>query len=332
MVTSYLLSSTLVPVLSVWLLKDRTGGNGHEGHASKPGFFSKVQDRFEKALTWVVAHRKVVVSLYLLATVGFVALVAPRLGRELFPRVDAGQFQLRARPPQGTKFELTRQVAEKTFDAITEAAGKDNVEITMGYVGSTPPQFVINSAYLWSRGPEDAMLRIGLKSGSTVGIFELQEKLREILPKKVGSWFREELVRLGVPEDQAEQRSKEIVFAFEPGDLISSTMSLGSPAPIEVVVSGRDLTQTGAFMEKIREELDKIEPLRDIQLQQTLHYPTVQVSIDRQRAGLSGVTARDVGNSLIAATYSSRYTTRNFWRDDSSGISYQVQVQVPAPR
>ena len=56
------------------------------------------------------------------------------------------------------------------------------------------------------------------------------------------------------------------------------------------------------------------------------------MTLDRERAGLSGVTARDIGESLIAATYSSRYTTRIFWRDDVSGNSYQVQVQVPPPR
>ena len=44
------------------------------------------------------------------------------------------------------------------------------------------------------------------------------------------------------------------------------------------------------------------------------------------------MTARDIGESLIAATYSSRYTSRNYWRDDVSGNSYQVQVQVPPPK
>ena len=329
MITSYLLSSTFVPVLSVWLLKAKEGGHGA---AEKPGFFSRVQDRFEGALEWVVAHRRVVVASYLAASVGFVVLVGPRLGRELFPRVNSGQMQMRVRPPAGTEFKLTTQVAERTFDVIAEVAGKDNVEITMGYVGATPPMFVINAAYLWSRGPEDAMLRVGLKEGSKIDVFELQEKLRIALPEKVGAWFRGELLRLGVPEDQADRRSKEIVYAFEPGDLISSTMSLGSPAPIEIVVSGRDLTQTGGFMEQVRGEVAKITSVRDVQLQQTLHYPTIQVAIDRERAGLSGVTAHDIGDSLIAATYSSRYTARNYWRDDVGGISYQVQVQVPGPK
>jgi multidrug efflux pump subunit AcrB len=85
-------------------------------------------------------------------------------------------------------------------------------------------------------------------------------------------------------------------------------------------------------MDKLRKEFDAIESLRDVQVQQSLHYPTVQVTLDRERAGLSGVTARDIGESLIAATYSSRYTARNYWRDDLSGNSYQVQVQVPPPK
>ena len=331
MVTSYLLSSTLVPVLCVWLLEHHRGAAdpGHDAAVARPGFFARFQDRFEKVVAWTVAHRRVVVLGYLIFSGIFLVGVGSRLGRELFPRVDAGQFQLRVRPPQGTKFELTRMVAQKTLDVIAEEAGAENIEITMGYVGATPPQFAINAAYLWSRGPDDSLLRVGLRDGSKVKIFELQEKLRTALPEKVGAWFRGELRRLGVEPEQIDRRLADLSFAFEPGDLIAETMSLGSPAPIEVVVTGRDLAESGAFMDKLRGEFDKIGSLRDMQLQQSLRYPTVQVAIDRERAGLSGVTARDIGNSLIAATYSSRYTSRNYWRDDASGTSYQVQVQVP---
>src|SRR5208337_5255861 len=167
-----------------------------------------------------------------------------QLGRELFPRVDTGQFQIRIRPSQGTHFELTSQVALKTLDVIAEEAGPKNVDITMGYAGANPPQFAINMAYLWSRGPDDSLLRIGLRDGSGVGIFELQERLRKVLPEKVGGWFREELLRLGLTPEEAQQRVDDLVFAFEPGDLISQTMSLGSPAPIEEVVRGRSMADS----------------------------------------------------------------------------------------
>ncbi len=333
MITSYLLSSTFVPVLSVWLLENRHGTHVHgDGPDAKPGFFARMRDRFERVVDWTVAHRRKVVLAYLLATGAVVVVVGSQLGRELFPRVDTGQFQLRVRPPEGTQYELTRQVAQKTLDVIADEVGPKNVEITMGYAGANPPQFTINMAYLWSRGPDDSLLRVGLREGSGVSIFALQERLRKVLPEKVGAWYRQELLKLGLTPRQVDQRLQDFTFAFEPGDLISQTMSLGAPAPIEVVVSGRNLADSSAYMDKLREQFDKIGPLRDVQIQQSLHYPAVQVTLDRERAGLSGVTARDIGQSLVAATYSSRYTSRNYWRDEASGNSYQVQVQVPPPR
>ncbi len=333
MITSYLLSSTFVPVLSVWLLENRHGTQGDgNGPASRPGFFMRVQRRYERVVSWTVAHRRVVVLAYLIATGVTIVAVGSQLGRELFPRVDTGQFQLRVRPPEGTHYELTRQVAQKTLEVVAEEAGRENIDITMGYAGGNPPQFTINMAYLWSRGSDDSLLRIGLREGSGVGIFALQERLRKALPEKVGTWFRAELQRLGLSTEEIENRLNDLIFAFEPGDLISETMSLGSPAPVEIVVSGRNMADSSSYMDKLREQFDRIASLRDMQIQQSLHYPAIQVNLDRQRAGLSGVTARDIGQSLIAATYSSRYTTRIYWRDESSGNSYQVQVQVPQPK
>ena len=100
-------------------------------------------------------------------------------------------------------------------------------------------------------------------------------------------------------------------------------MSLGAPAPIEVVVSGRNLADSSTYMDKLREQFDGIGSLRDVQVQQSLHYPTVQVTLDRERAGLSGVTARDIGESLIAATYSSRYTVAQ-----SSGATTSAAIRT----
>ena len=236
MITSYLLSSTFVPVMSVWLLENRKGTHGHgngngngNGTETRPGLFTRIQNGFEGVVVWTVAHRRKVVLAYLVATGTAVVVIWGQLGRELFPRVDTGQFQLRVRPPQGTHYELTRKVAQKTLEVIAEEAGPENIEITMGYAGANPPQFTINMAYLWSRGPDDSLLRVGLREGSGVDIFELQERLRKVLPEKVGPWFRQELLLLGLSREQADLRVADMVFAFEPGDLISETMSLGAP-------------------------------------------------------------------------------------------------------
>src|SRR5262249_46560391 len=58
-------------------------------------------------------------------------------------------------------------------------------------------------------------------------------------------------------------------------------------------------------------------------------YPTVDVSINREKARDAGIQAGTVGSALAPATSSSRFTLPNFWRDPASGIGYQVQVEVP---
>jgi multidrug efflux pump subunit AcrB len=60
-----------------------------------------------------------------------------------------------------------------------------------------------------------------------------------------------------------------------------------------------------------------------------LDFPTVDVNVDRERAGLLGVKMADVTRSLVAATTSSRFTVANFWADPKSGVSYNLQVQIP---
>ena len=155
MVTSYLLSSTFVPVLSVWLLENRHGTTrprrSRPMHDRVSSFGCKIdlkasssgRSRTGARWCWRTCWRPAPSW----------SSWASQLGRELFPRVDTGQFQLRVRPPQGTQYELTTQVAQKTLDVIADEVGPDNVEITMGYAGGNPPQFTINMAYLWSRGP-----------------------------------------------------------------------------------------------------------------------------------------------------------------------------------
>src|SRR5208283_3592285 len=52
------------------------------------------------------------------------------------------------------------------------------------------------------------------------------------------------------------------------------------------------------------------------------------VTIDRERAGVLGVTTADLSRSLTPATSSSRFTQPVYWAG-ANGVAYQVQVEVP---
>ena len=76
----------------------------------------------------------------------------------------------------------------------------------------------------------------------------------------------------------------------------------------------------------------KLGFLRDLQFAQELNYPTLDIDIDRERAGQFGLTMSDVVRSVVPATSSSRFTEPNYWRDPASGNAFQIQVQLPQNR
>src|SRR5207302_9860381 len=91
---------------------------------------------------------------------------------------------------------------------------------------------------------------------------------------------------------------------------------------------GPDLAADRAFAAKLRSEVNKITALRDLQYDEPLDYPSINIDVDRERAGQLGVTTAGVGRSFLAATSSSRFVTPNYCADPKSGVGDQVQGQV----
>jgi hypothetical protein len=71
-------------------------------------------------------------------------------------------------------------------------------------------------------------------------------------------------------------------------------------------VSGPNIDDSRQYADKLRAKLAQVPTLRDLGFEQELDYPTVNVTVDRERAGVPGVTADDVGKSVFAGTSSSR--------------------------
>ena len=106
-------------------------------------------------------------------------------------------------------------------------------------------------------------------------------------------------------------------------------MSFGSPTPIEIVVASPNIPDAIKHADRSVAEMQKIPCLRDVQFHESLAYPSVEIDIDREKAGLSGVTAQQVGNAAIVATSSSRFIALNYWQNPKTGFDYQVEVLVP---
>ena len=307
MAASFLLSSSFLPVMFLWT--HRQIERGRKVLIAGRWDFDKFRDRWAGFLERAAPSRWLVIGAYAVIVVVVILLIGPRLGQELFPSIGVNQFRLRFDAPIGTRAEDTEHLVTGVLDEIRKTAGPDNVAISLGYVGTQGASYPINTVFLWTSGPHEAVINVLLKPKAGIDVPKLEEKLRRVLaPEFPGS-----------------------TFSFEPGDLVSQIMNFGAPTPVEVAVIGPSLPASRAYADHLKNEMSKIGALRDLKYELPLDYPSIDVKVDRALAGQLGVTVNQVARSLSEATYSSRFTTPNYWADPNTGIAYQVQVQYPQP-
>ena len=340
MVFSYLLAQTFVPVMANWIMKvkhhQKSDGkemtDAEEFSAAglnsdseedtwsqkaalieknisedKMSRFERVRARYLKFIGRMMPYRKPIVTSYIIIICLLAAWFIVNIGRDVLPKVNGSQFQVRMRLPDGTRIEHTEATTLQLLDSINKIVGKENVSITSAYVGMHPQLFSVSPIFLWMAGPHEAALQIALKEGVKFDLDELKDKIRE----------------------KAKSIDNKIKLSFEPIELTDKILSQGSPTPVEVRFTGRDKKLNESYAKKLVNELGKISYLRDVQIGQSINYPSIDINIDRIRAAQLGVDITDVSRSLIASTSSSRYTEKNTWTDEKGGYTYSVQVEVP---
>jgi len=300
MIASYLLSSSLVPVFSTWLMREAHRGEEREG------FFGRLRRFYDRYLGVVLKVRAPLAVVYLVSAFGLLYIVLPRMGTELFPDVNAPLLRVRLKAPPGTRIEETERMVLRALDVIQRETGKDSVSITSDFVGVVPSSYPVDLIHLFTSGPQDAIIQVGFKPDAPRGE-ALRERLRESLAREL-------------PGTRV---------SFEAADIVTQVLSFGSPTPIEVAVQGVSLQNDYAYAQKVQGEFAKLGFLRDLQFAQEINYPTLEIAIDRERTGQFGLTMADVVHSVVPATSSSRFTDPNYWRDPNTGNAFQLQVQLP---
>jgi multidrug efflux pump subunit AcrB len=330
MITSYLLAQTFVPIMANWLMKSHHGKEktdaeefaaaGLKGEEDtwdqkkmlfqkKEGLtpFERLRGRFMRFLSRLVPHQKIIVIAYVVIVSGLAIFLLANIGQDVLPKVNSGQFQVRLRAADGTRMERTELKLVEMLKVLEELVGKENIAVTSSYVGQHPGQFSSSPIYLFMSGPQEAVLQVNLKEDYRENLDDLKErfrtKVKEVMP--------------------------DVKLSFEPIELTDKILSQGSPTPIEVRILGKNKKLNEVYANKVVAKLNKISYLRDVQVAQPVHYPAINIDIDRVRAAQLGVDVSDISRSLIASTSSSRFTEKNIWMDEKSGLSYSVQVEVP---
>jgi CzcA family heavy metal efflux pump len=320
MLASYGWSRTIVPTMAMYLLSSADEYKPEEHVGEKPGFFRRYQQKFEhgferfregyrhglaSALDWP----KLFGACFLIFCVLSIGLVA-LLGRDFFPKVDAGQIRLHFRARTGLRIEETARLADQVDSVIRETIPPKELQTILDNIGV--PYSGINLSYSNSGtfGTSDAEILVQLKEerGKPTGAYI--NELREKLPQKF-------------PGTQ---------FFFQPADIVTQILNFGTPAPIDVAVTGANQRGNYVVAQKLANEFRHIPGAVDVHVQQALDEPTLHMDVDRTRAQSVGLQAKDVAGNLLVSLSSSFQTSPAFWLDPKNGVSYNVAVQSPQYR
>ena len=321
MMTSYFLSRTLVPTLVMYLLKGevaRAHGGSHEHEGTMAGrFFAAFTRLFERlrlgygrALGFALDHRRAVA----LGFFGFVACsaaLAPFVGRDFFPNVDAGQMRLHVRARAGMRLEETARRFADVEAAIREVVPREEIDVVLDNLGV--PTSGINLALadpsLISTADGEILVSLKPNHRPTAGyVHTLRRELRRRFP--------------------------DLSFFFLAPDIATQVLNFGMSAPIDVQVAGPRANDAPnlAIAQRLREEISRIPGAADVHLHQVLGAPALHLDVDRTLAHQVGLTQLAVAQDLGVSLASSTQVSPNWWLDPKLGVQYAVAVQTPQYR
>jgi len=311
---SFLLSITLVPAycakyLNVQALTKNQAAEQTEGAWMRA--FGKLVAACLK-MRWLVA-----LGAGVLAAVAI--FFATQMGQEMIPPIDAGQFTIYVRMPSGANIDQTDSKIQEIEQAIIEETGEPDPSFALGVekVADSDLQILISNigvlndwpaAYTPNIGPGDAFMLVQLKGKSgRPGAFDYVDLLRA----KLNSRF------------------PHVEFAFDTGGMLSSALNMGEPSPIHFQVSGSNLEEMREISEQVEAMAQSVPGTVDVRIAQRLDYPTMTVTMNRDKAARMGLTPEGVMQNLVSATNSSVGFDPAFWVDKSKGNHYFIGVQYP---
>jgi multidrug efflux pump subunit AcrB len=313
--SSYVLSRTLVPVLVKVLLRHEA--HGPDAAARAPNSFMRLQRGFARgfewlrlayvgALRWALVNRPTVFILFALV-VGSAFLALPWVGRDFFPVVDAGQFRLHVRAATGTRIETTEQIFSAVEDEIRRVIPKSEIKLVLDNFGLVSEKYSLAFGDNATLGSHDGEVLVQLNHERSKSTPQYVAELRRSLKAKF----------------------PELTFFFQPADIVSQILNFGLPAPINIKVSGYDQQANFAVAGEIRDRVARIPGAVDVFVHQSFDAPVLNLNVNRTLLAKEGLNQRDIAQDVLVSLSGSAQVTPNFWVDPVLGIPFLVTVQTP---
>ena len=307
---SYFFAMTVVPLFCAKFI--RLHGDV-EGNQSRLSFFTRFETRFNEKfqgmLNWYeglamrAMERPGFTAAAILGGVVLLLLVTvPFIGRAYFPRTDPGQFIIDVRMPSGTRLEVSNDYIAKVEGIIRSVVPAKDLDMIVSNIGVYPD---LSAIYTTNASMDTAFVQTSLKEGHSTGSYEYMRRVQEKLSREM----------------------PEISTYFQAGGLVDSVINQGLPAPIDIQIKSQDMDGSYALATQLAAKIKAMPNVSSVYIPQSIDYPGLALNIDRERASLIGLSAKDVVDDVITALTSDGMVAPSYWIDPKSGNNYMVTVQ-----
>ncbi|KAB2647432.1 MAG: efflux RND transporter permease subunit [Verrucomicrobia bacterium] len=314
MLASYLLSRTIVPTFVHFLLKGHAG-KGHEETPS--GFIWEIHSRFNSKyeqfrthylslLKWCLNHTKRVIII-MASIVAISGVLASFIGRDFFPKVDAGSFKLHVRVPPGTRIEETERVFSKVEAVIKDLIPAEQLVAIVDNIGLPNSGINIANSDLATVGTADGDILVSLNPDKHDSTFKYLSAIRSRLIREF-------------PDCQ---------FFSQSSDIVGQILNFGLPAPIDLQIAGKDSENNYAIAQSLTRRIAQIPGAIDVHVHQVVNAPALHIEVDRTKAEGLGFGLNTVASNLLISLSGSGVTAPNFWVSPENGVQYSVVTQSP---
>jgi multidrug efflux pump subunit AcrB len=308
---SYFFAMTVVPLYCAKFIRLRHEPDGRK--ETQGGLFVRFEkafnEQYERMLNWYERLAKRAMKrpgLTAAAICGGVVLVLaltfPFLGRAYFPRTDPGQFVINVRMPSGTRLEVSNDYIAKVEGVIRGVVKPADLDMIVSNIGVYPD---LSAIYTANASMDTAFVQVSLKEHHSIGSYEYMQRVRETLSRDM----------------------PELTTYFQAGGLVDGVVNQGLPAPIDVQVSSMDMEGAYALAKTLAQKIQTMPNVSGVYIPQDLDYPGIALNIDREKASLIGLSAKEVVDNVITAMTSDGMIAPSYWIDPKSGNNYMVTVQ-----
>jgi multidrug efflux pump subunit AcrB len=308
---SYFFAMTVVPLYCAKFinLHDEEGDHQDKKIGLWARFDRGFNAKFQAMLNWYEGwakrsmQRPGLTAAVILGCVAVMLLITyPFMGRAYFPRTDPGQFIINVRMPSGTRLEVSNDYMARVEDIIRGVVKPSDLDMVVSNIGVYPD---LSAIYTTNASMDTAFVQTSLKENSSIGSYEYMRRVQNRISREL----------------------PELSAFYQAGGLVDAVINQGLPAPVDIQILSQNMDKSYALARQLAAKIEQFPSVRNVYIPQSINYPGLALNVDRERASMVGLTAKDVVDDVITALTSDGMVAPSYWIDPKSGNNYLVTVQ-----